>query len=126
MTSNYWFQLSDLIKYFARLLRYAYLGCNTAKMDVTVSPQALQTPGRKNVSANSLKDVWLVVREGSLNDVETALALLKKNGIDINSRNAFGLTPLHIATWRNHIPIFKRLLAAGVDPDARVWKNFLL
>lgn len=53
-------------------------------------------------------------------DVDSALVLLKKNGGNINSRNTFGLTPLHIATWRNHIPIIKRLLAAGADPNARV------
>ncbi|XP_022718863.1 uncharacterized protein LOC111277027 isoform X3 [Durio zibethinus] len=67
----------------------------------------------------SHKDLWLAVREGSLPDVDSALMLLKKTGGNINSRNSFGLTPLHIATWRNHIPIIRRLLAAGADPDAR-------
>lgn len=57
---------------------------------------------------------------GSVADVDSALVLLKKTGGNINSRNAFGLTALHIATWRNHIPIIKRLLAAGADPNARV------
>lgn len=52
-------------------------------------------------------------------DVDSALVSLKKNGGNINSRNTFGLTPLHIATWRNHIPIIRRLLAAGADPNAR-------
>ncbi|KAL9274896.1 hypothetical protein AKJ16_DCAP16860 [Drosera capensis] len=65
------------------------------------------------------KDLWLIVREGSLADVEVALAQAKKNGANVNSKNTFGLTPLHIATWRNHIPIVKRLLAAGADPDVR-------
>ncbi|KAI4348466.1 hypothetical protein L6164_009189 [Bauhinia variegata] len=92
-------------------------------MEVTVSPQAqklnLQPPCRKLSHAGSQKDLWLVVREGSLNDVELALVLLKKNGGNINSRNAFGLTPLHIATWRNNVPIVRRLLTAGADPDAR-------
>ncbi|KAF7819263.1 Inhibitor of Bruton tyrosine kinase [Senna tora] len=88
-------------------------------MEVTVSPQALQAPSCKILSASSEKNVWLVVREGSLNDVELALALSKKTGFNINSRDSFGLTPLHIATWRNHIPIVRRLLAAGADPDAR-------
>ncbi|KAJ1390489.1 Regulator of chromosome condensation, RCC1 [Sesbania bispinosa] len=92
-------------------------------MELAVSPQVqkqnLQTSGCKFLSAQSHKDLWLVVREGSLTDVELALAQLKKSGGNINLRNAFGLTPLHIATWRNHIPIVRRLLAAGADPNAR-------
>ncbi|KAM7524345.1 hypothetical protein LguiA_014247 [Lonicera macranthoides] len=79
----------------------------------------LQTTGRKFVAGGSSKDPWVVAREGSVADVDSALALLKKNGGNINSRNTFGLTPLHIATWRNHIPIVRRLLAAGADPNAR-------
>lgn len=96
------------------------------KMEVSVSPHTpkpnLHTPGRKSLSAGAQKDLWLVVQVGCLNELDSALALLKKNGGNINSRNTFGLTPLHIATWRNHIPIVRRLLAAGADPDARVWE----
>ncbi|XP_074270927.1 uncharacterized protein LOC141594833 [Silene latifolia] len=80
---------------------------------------SLQSHGRKTSPGGNQKDLWLVVREGSLADLELALAHLKKNGGNINSRNAFGLTPLHIATWRNHIPFVRRLLEAGADPDAR-------
>ncbi|XP_059646495.1 uncharacterized protein LOC132293164 [Cornus florida] len=78
-----------------------------------------QKKTRKVLLGGSQKDLWLVVREGSVADVELALASLKKSGGNINSRNTFGLTPLHIATWRNHIPIVKRLLAAGADSNAR-------
>ncbi|XP_022978079.1 uncharacterized protein LOC111478166 isoform X2 [Cucurbita maxima] len=92
-------------------------------MEVLVSSQGqkqnVQTSFRKSSSMSSQKDLWLIVREGSLAGVDSALALLKRNGGNINARNAFGLTPLHIAIWRNHIPIVRRLLAAGADPDAR-------
>uniref|UniRef100_A0A804NV90 Uncharacterized protein n=1 Tax=Zea mays TaxID=4577 RepID=A0A804NV90_MAIZE len=43
----------------------------------------------------------------------------KKSGGNIDGRNAFGLSALHLATWRNHLPIVRRLLDAGADPDAR-------
>lgn len=92
-------------------------------MEMSVSPQtqkmSLQTP-RKSSLSGSKRDLWFAIREGSLVDVESALNTLKKSGGNINLRNAYGLTPLHIAIWRNHIPIVRRLLAAGADPDARV------
>ncbi|XP_062113478.1 uncharacterized protein LOC133824571 isoform X2 [Humulus lupulus] len=89
-------------------------------MEVLDSPQGRkQTSGRKIVSNGSHKDLWHAVQEGSLADVDSALALVKKNGVNINARSVFGLTPLHIATWRNHIPIVKRLIEAGADSDAR-------
>lgn len=81
--------------------------------------QSLQLSARKISLSGSKRDLWIVVREGTVTEVELALVLLKKNGVNINLRNNFGLTPLHIATWRNHVPIVKRLLAAGADPNAR-------
>ncbi|CAN1319621.1 Inhibitor of Bruton tyrosine kinase [Linum perenne] len=84
-----------------------------------VQNHPVQVTSRKLSPSTSRKDLWLTVREGTLADVDSALALLKKNGANINSRNPLGLSALHIATWRNHIPIVRRLLAAGADPDAR-------
>lgn len=79
--------------------------------------QSIRTPHK---CAYQTKDIWLVVREGSVSDVDSALSMLRKNGGNINSRNLFGLTPLHIAAWRNHIPVVRRLLEAGADPNALV------
>ena len=86
-------------------------------MEDLVSPTSQKT-SRK--CSNQSKDLWLVVREGSVPDVDSALVMLQKNGGNINAKNLFGLTPLHIATWRNHIPVVRRLLEAGADPNARV------
>lgn len=83
----------------------------------SVQQQAVQTPRRGSPQS---KDLWSVVREGSVSDVDVALSQLKKLGGNINARNTFGLAPLHIATWRNHAPIVRRLLEAGADPNARV------
>ncbi|URE36853.1 Regulator of chromosome condensation (RCC1) repeat [Musa troglodytarum] len=78
-----------------------------------------QTSNRKFSSSISQKDLWFICKQGSVVELDLALLSLKKNGGNIDARNAFGLTPLHIATWRNHVPIVKRLLAAGADPDSR-------
>lgn len=86
---------------------------------VPLSCQKQHLPARKLPFNGFSKDLWAAVQEGSVADVDSSLAFLKKNGGNINFRNDFGLTPLHIATWRNHIPIVKRLLAAGADPNAR-------
>lgn len=91
-------------------------------MEVSVSPSSFgkQAYYRKLSSSNSSKDLWVISKQGTVAELDSALLLLKKNGGNIDSRNAFGLTPLQIATWRNHVPIVKRLLAAGADPNARV------
>ncbi|XP_072951444.1 uncharacterized protein [Typha angustifolia] len=90
-------------------------------MDNLISPSGTvkHTPTRKLTLSGPLRDLWLISKQGSLAELDSALILLKKNGGSIDTRNAFGLTPLHIATWRNHVPIVRRLLAAGADPDAR-------
>ncbi|GAB2296375.1 hypothetical protein Dimus_030496 [Dionaea muscipula] len=95
----------------------------TPTMESLASPhgqkQILHIRAKKSVFGGNQKDLWVVVREGSLVDVELALALVKKSGGHVNLKDIFGLTPLHIAVWRNHIPIVKRLIAAGADPNLR-------
>lgn len=88
-------------------------------MESLTSPSVSVKQTRRFSSSNSQKDFWFIAREGSIAELDSALLLLKKNGGNIDMRNAFGLSPLHIATWRNHVPMVKRLLAAGADPNAR-------
>lgn len=78
-----------------------------------------QTTPRRSPSSISLQDLWSATREGSIPGVDSALVTLKKNGGNIDTKNTFGSTALHIAVWRNHVPIVRRLLAAGADPNVR-------
>jgi len=78
-----------------------------------------QTPARK-VGGGTCNDLWSAARNSSIQDVDMALTLLKKINGNVDARSVFGSTALHIAVWRNHIPIVRRLLAAGANPDARV------
>lgn len=78
-----------------------------------------QTTARRSPSGISLQDLWSATREGSIPGVDSALATLKKNGGNIDAKNTFGSTALHIAVWRNHVPIVRRLLAAGADSNVR-------
>lgn len=91
-------------------------------MEASISPpgSSKQAGLRRPSPGNSLKDLCLVSKQGSIAEVESALALLKKSGGSIDGRNVFGLCALHLATWRNHLPIVRKLLDAGADPDARV------
>ncbi|KAG6489223.1 hypothetical protein ZIOFF_050485 [Zingiber officinale] len=74
-----------------------------------------------DISELFVVDIRLVYRiwRGSVAELDSGLQLLKKNAGNVDTRNAFGLTPLHIATWRNHVPMVKKLLAAGAHPDAK-------
>ncbi|GFP87497.1 inhibitor of bruton tyrosine kinase [Phtheirospermum japonicum] len=87
--------------------------------DIVLPPSHKQTTQTPRKCAPQNKDLWSVVREGSVSELESALSLLKKNGGNINARNTLGLAPLHIATWINHVPVVTRLLEAGADPNAR-------
>lgn len=92
-----------------------------------MEPQASHLVGRQGSArkvAMPAKDLWAAVRNGSAGDVDAALVVLKKNNGNIDARNSFGSTALHLAVWRNHIPIARRLLAGGANPDIRVCLHF--
>lgn len=81
---------------------------------------AKQSASRRGTPA---RDLLAAARDGSVLDVDCAIALVKKTNGNVDARNAFGSSALHIAVWRNHVPIVRRLIAAGADPDARVRKH---
>eukprot|EP00250_Pteridium_aquilinum_P020342 c24788_g3_i2 orf=632-4153(+) len=83
----------------------------------STNPASRQGSARK--AAMPAKDLWAAVRDGSPGEVDSALMALKKSNGNIDARNSFGSTALHIAVWRNHIPIVRRLLVAGANPDIR-------
>ncbi|KAF3676177.1 C2 domain-containing family protein [Capsicum annuum] len=85
---------------------------------VLLSCEKQNIPYRKFSFNGFSNDLWAAVQDGSVADGDSSLAFHRNNGGNINFRNSLGLTPLHIAIWRNHIPIVKRLLAAGADPNA--------
>lgn len=39
-------------------------------------------------------------------------------GVDVNSKDSAGMTPLHEAAWHGHSEICKVLMSKGTDPDA--------
>lgn len=87
-----------------------------------MEPQASNLVGRQGSArkaAMPAKDLWAAVRNGSPGDVDAALVVLKKNNGNIDARSSFGSTALHLAVWKNHIPIVRRLLAGGANPDIR-------
>jgi hypothetical protein len=49
----------------------------------------------------------------------TAERYIKEGRADLNGRNKFGATPLHIAVWKRQITLVKALLAAGADKSIK-------
>lgn len=50
---------------------------------------------------------------------DTALAIVRKGGIDLNQRNKFGATALHLAAGQGDKTLVEALLAAGADRHVR-------
>lgn len=82
-------------------------------MDVisVLSPgSSLKHTPPKKLGGGNCNDIWAAVRNGSVQDVELALASMKKCNGNVDARSVFGSTALHIAVWRNHIPIVRLCL----------------
>jgi ankyrin repeat protein len=47
-------------------------------------------------------------------DLVVALCM---RGVDVNSKDSVGMTPLHEAAWHGHSEICKVLMSKGMDPD---------
>jgi ankyrin repeat protein len=58
-------------------------------------------------------DLFTLAKEG---DTEKVRALISQ-GVDVNSSNANGETPLHAASVKNNQPIVMLLLQAGANPN---------
>ncbi|GAA5879014.1 hypothetical protein JCM3774_004468 [Rhodotorula dairenensis] len=52
---------------------------------------------------------------GNARDLETFLASPDSDGTDLDARDSYGYTALHLATDRGHVEAVKALLAAGAD-----------
>ena len=86
--------------------------CVTALvMVLMMSAPVHADPGRRLIDA---------ARQGELSQVTALLA----SGVDVNWRDAFGITALWQSSWKGHLQVTQALLAAGANPNIadQVWK----
>ena len=69
-------------------------------------------------SQNALDNTPLHAALAGIADVDLAERLLVA-GAEVDSRDAAGFTPLHLAAGRGALPLVTRLLLRGADPSAR-------
>ncbi|KAK8963787.1 hypothetical protein KSP40_PGU011899 [Platanthera guangdongensis] len=77
------------------------------------SSSVKHTPTCRLSSSVSPKDLWSASRHGSPFEVDSALVVLKKFGGNVDSRNASGVTPLHIADGESGWSSLHRALHFG-------------
>lgn len=68
-----------------------------------------------NLFASAQTDIFEIVQNGSLEDLQKAINL----GIDVNIKDSDNATPLMIAVAGEHSEFIKPLLDAGADAEAR-------
>jgi len=71
-----------------------------------------------DLTNHSLTDIFDAVRYGSVKDVKYFIEKLEKEGIDVNTKIYFGMTPLHYAAAWNSLDVVQYLLSQNVDVNA--------
>ena len=74
----------------------------------------------KKGSPGTSGSLFAAVHNGALREVKASLLMLKGEGIQVDGKNFFGTTALHLAVWKNNIPMVQMLLEAGADPEIKV------
>ena len=72
-----------------------------------------ETATKATLTATSMNsDLVIAIQEGSLDQVKQ---LLDVDGLDVNLKEAKGLTYLHVAVFNNQVEIAKCLLSKGAE-----------
>ncbi|WP_339613613.1 ankyrin repeat domain-containing protein [uncultured Rubinisphaera sp.] len=76
------------------------------------------------ISSNSFAQTpHELLSEGTAQDVQTALEMMKEDPTWISKRDTYRQTPLHVAARNNHVVIVKWLLDNGADVDAKAYRS---
>ena len=89
---------------------------DTSQTKTGQSQDSSSSQGKGSSSTTSpYKDIFEAVEKGDMAAVESFIA----GGISVNGRNAFGMTPLHMAIVKRHWNIATLLVNKGADVHAR-------